>query len=171
MSISYIIPSINRKSLTDTISSIEMQPGDEICLEFDLPPTGKWGNPQRNRAMARAKGRFLAFIDDHDLYVKGHRQIMQTAIEANPGLPNLFRVQLSDGQVIWEKKELFPGNVTGIGLLIPNSSEMFNPWEENRHLSDFLFIKNWKWPIKNLIWREEIIATAGNNDMGKGKHS
>jgi hypothetical protein len=64
--ISYIIPSINRPTLHDTIASIEMRTGDEICLEFDLPKTGMWGNPQRNKAIRRAGGDWLAFIDDDD---------------------------------------------------------------------------------------------------------
>lgn len=79
--------------------------GDEICVEFDIPRSYMWGNPQRNKAIKRAKGDYLAFIDDDDYYVPGHRQVMQNAIDENPGKPILFRFRYPNGEILWSKKK------------------------------------------------------------------
>src|SRR5687768_13465134 len=119
-SISFVIPSLNRPTLHRTIASIEMWQGDEICVEFDIPRTFRWGNDQRNKAIARAAGDYLAFIDDDDWYVKGHREMMQKAIDENPNKPILFQMQYPDGTIFWKEKEIKPGNVSTPQILVPN---------------------------------------------------
>lgn len=160
--ISFIIPSMNRSSLHKTIASIEAMEGDEILVEFDLPPTGGWGNEQRNAAILRASGKYLAFIDDDDAYVKGHRAIMGKAMRDNPGYPNLFRIQYPNGRKLWERRELTPGNISTQMILIPNDREMFDWWKPRRNMADYLFVESWKWP--EIIWREEIICQMGHDD-------
>ncbi len=164
MTISFIVPSINRPTLYRTISSIEVRHGDEILLELDIPKSGKWGNPQRNKAIERAKGDYLAFIDDDDYYVRGHRGLMAQAILENPNKPILFRMQYPDGRVIWDKQEVVPGNVSTQMILVPNQRDMLYYWKDGRNMADFIFIDNWKWPKEDIVWREEIISLLGNND-------
>lgn len=164
--ISFIIPSINRRTLQRTIGSIEVWSGDEILVEFDLPKTGMWGNPQRNKAMARAKGDYLAFIDDDDYYVVGHRSIMDQAIKDNPDKPIIFKQQYPDGRTIWEKPELIPGNVSTAMMLVTNKPEMLYHWEAGRNMADFIFMHEWKFP--EIVWREEVIAQV--NQDGGAKH-
>ena len=126
-----------------------------------------WGNPQRNKAIARAKGDYLAFIDDDDYYVKGHREIMERAIKENPDKPNLFRIQYPNG-TLWDKKEVVPGNLSTQMILIPNKPEMLHTWEAGRNMADFIFINKWKWPKEDIVWRDEIICLMGHED-GKAK--
>lgn len=166
-SISFIIPSINRPTLQRTIASIEVWDGDEICVEFDLPRTFKWGNPQRNKAMARATGDYLAFIDDDDFYVKGHRQMMQDAIDSKPGKPILFQMQYPSGEVLWKEREVKAGNIGSPMILVPNDKKKLYYWQEGRNMADFIFVEKWGW--KDVVFREQVIAHLGHAD-GEAKH-
>lgn len=166
-SISYIVPSLNRETLHRTIASIEMREGDEICVEFDIPRTYGWGNAQRNKAIARAKGDFLAFIDDDDFYLPGHREKMEQAIQENPDIPTLFRFTYPNGDVIWKEPVIEPGNVSTAMILVPNDKTKLHTWEAKRNMADFLFINKWKWD--RVAWNEHIIAQAGHDD-GKAIH-
>lgn len=158
--ISFIIPSINRLSLHKTIASIELWPGDEVLVEFDLPPSGRWGNDQRNNAMLRAKGDYLAFIDDDDEYVLGHRRIMQSAIDANPDCLTLFKMQYPNGDVLWQIPDKVPGNIGSPMILVPNDPKRCYHWKDGRNMADFIFVEHWAGEI---VWREEIIAYLGHD--------
>lgn len=162
-SISFIIPSINRPTLYRTVASIEMCRGDEILVEFDLPPSGKWGNPQRNKAIGRSTCEYLAFIDDDDYYVKRHRQIMEDTINQNPEKPILFKMQYPDGHTIWDKKEIIGGNIGSPMILVPNKKEMLYKWFSGRNMADFIFVRNWGWHDNDIVWSEEIIAKLGHD--------
>lgn len=165
--ISFIIPSINRSELKRTIDSIDLVTGDEIILEFDKPKSFAWGNPQRNKGMARAKGNYLAFIDDDDWYVEHHREMMDLAIKQNPGVPILFKLQYPNGKIIWDKPELVPGNVSTQMILVPNIPSMLHYWEGKRNMADFIFMDKWKWTKDQIIWRPEIIAMLSHDDGEK----
>ena len=162
MSISFIIPSINRETLHRTIASIEMREGDEICVEFDIPKSNKWGNPQRNKAIARAKGDYLAFIDDDDYYVPGHREMMEQAIIEHRDKLILFQMIYPDTKrVLWETKELTPGNVSTPQILIPNDETRLHHWEGGRNMADCIFIQKWKGEV---AWVDKVITLLGHED-------
>lgn len=161
--ISFIIPSINRPSLQKTIESIEARIGDEICVEFDIPSMKAWGNPQRNKAIARATGDYLAFIDDDDTYVKGHREMMEQAIKDHPGKPILFQMQYPDGRILWKEKRILPGNVSTPMILVPNDKKMLHTWEGKRNMADFIFMSKWKWSRAITVWKEQVIALIGSD--------
>lgn len=167
LTISFIIPSINRATLKRTIDSINPWPGDEIIVEFDIPKSGMWGNPQRNKGMARANGDYLAFIDDDDFYMPGAREVMDRAIRENPGLPNLFKILYPNGH-LWQTKEVVPGNISTQMILVPNLKNKLFTWKDGRNMADFIFVDNWPWPKDKIVWREEIICMMGHED-GKAK--
>lgn len=163
MTISYIIPSLNRRTLTRTIDSIEARAGDEIIVEYDKPRMNMWGNPQRNLGMAKATGDWLAFIDDDDYYVPGHREIQEQAMIEARGMPILFRMKYPSGNILWKDKRIYPGNVSTPMILVPNNKEMLHYWEGRRNTADYIFISKWKWPRTKTVWREEIIALIGSD--------
>ncbi len=161
-SISYIIPSINRPTLHRTVDSIEVWEGDEICVEYDIPRSFRWGNDQRNKAMARAKGEYLAFIDDDDYYLPGHRELMEQAIQEYPGKLILFQMMYPDSKrVLWGTKEIKPGNVSTPQILIPNIESELHYWEGARNMADCIFIQKWKGEV---AWVDKVIVHLGHED-------
>ena len=168
MTISFIIPSIGRGTLTRTLGSINKWLGDEILIEYDIPPSRMWGNPQRNKGIKKATCDYLAFIDDDDYYVEGHRFMMEEAINENPDKPILFQQQYPDGHIIWNEKKVIPGNISSNMILVPNKPEMFSPWKDGRNMADFIFVNTWKW--KEIAWIEKVLVLTGNNDGGAKHH-
>lgn len=164
--ISFIIPTIGRESLQKTLSSIGEYWWDQVLTIYDTPPSGKWGNPQRNLGMQKADCDYLAFMDDDDWYVPGARGIMHRAIVENPGKPILFRVQYPNGDILWKEKKRIAGNLTTQMILVPNQPKMLHHWEGGRNMADCLFIQKWKWPEEEIVWHEAIIAQMGHNDKG-----
>lgn len=168
MTISFIIPTKGRDSLGRTLRSIECWDGDEILVEVDNPISNAWGNPQRNNAMARAKGDYLAFIDDDDWYVEGHREMMQHAINENIGHPILFQVKYPNGQLKWSKPEIVAGNITTQMILVPNNKTLLHTWEGKRNMADFIFVDKWGWFDDEVVWKEQVIALMGHDDGNYG---
>lgn len=167
MTISFIIPTIGRESLARTLGSIAKWAGDEVIVIQHHPPSGGWGNAERKEGIAKATGDYLAFIDDDDYYVAGHRDLMAKAIAQNPGLPHLFKMRYPNGNILWKEKKIVPGNVSSQMILVPNLKDMFYRFQfpGNTNMGDFYFISGWKFP--EVIWREEIIALLGHNDGEK----
>jgi len=163
MNISFIIPTLNRDTLKRTIDSIDAWEGDEILVEVDKPSRNMWGNPGRNNAMHRARGDYLAFIDDDDYYVPNHRHIMQQAIDAHPAKPILFRMRYPNGDYLWKTKEIIPGNIGSAMILVPNQPERLVHWKDGRNMADFIFVDHWSWKDDEVIWSEEVIALLGHD--------
>lgn len=131
--ISFIVATSGRPTLAATLRSIELLPGDEIIvvgqnITFDdarasyiyCPAGNDWGHSERNLAMPQATGRFLAHLDDDDVYASGHRAVMQAAIEARPHEPHIFRMRYRNGQELWRHKVVEVGNVGTPMSLCPN---------------------------------------------------
>ncbi|MBI2009517.1 glycosyltransferase family 2 protein [Candidatus Saccharibacteria bacterium] len=163
--ISFIIPTIGRESLKETLASIETWPGDEVLVIHHTPPSGNWGNAERQEGTDKAKCDYLAYMDDDDKYVSGHRAIMDQATRENPNdYPILFKMKYPSGRILWRKKWVKNGNVGAPMILVPNKKNMLDGWDQKHSWADFAFINCWAWPAKKIIWREEIIALIGKED-------
>ncbi len=163
--ISFIIPTVGRPSLQKTIDSIEKWPGDEVLVIQHTPPSGNWGNAERQEGTDKTKCDYLAYIDDDDVYVKGHRAIMDQAIRENPnGNPILFKIKYPNGRILWEKKWVKNGNVSTQMILVKNNKSMLYHWDQQHTWADFQFINRWQWPAKSIDWRNEVLVLMGHND-------
>ena len=162
--ISFIIPTIGRESLKDTLASVEAWPGDEVLAIQHDPPSGNYGQAEKQEDTDKAKCDYLAFIDDDDVYVTGHRKIMAQALEENvDNNPVLFKMQYPSGHILWDAPELRCGNVGLPMILIPNIKDRLPKWGWQR-FQDFRFIDGWQWPRRKIVWRPEVIALLGHDD-------
>jgi glycosyltransferase involved in cell wall biosynthesis len=176
--IAHIIPTLGRETLRNTLASIVEWWGDEvIVVQHNRAPSDRyWGNPERNEGMERAKADYLTFIDDDDVYVPGHRELMARAIAEAPDRPILFKVRFPSGRELWRKRWVKCGNVSGQMILVPNRKEMFYTddglgyWNVQHSWADFLLINRWRWPVRMIAWREEVIQYLGHDDEKHEQH-
>lgn len=173
--ITFLVPTVGRRSLDATLRSIETWPGDEILLVgerkttndprvrfVECKPGKDWGAHERNYASPMATGRYIAHIDDDDYYAPGTRLLMADAIEKTPGRPVLFRMRFPNGITLWDAPELRCGNVGTPMMLIPNRPTMLGTWGSFVG-GDCNFLETMKWKPEDIVWRPEVIALLGHN--------
>lgn len=173
--ISFIVPTVGRPSLLTTLRSIECWPGDEVIVIGNVkagvigqvryitcPPAGDWGHTERNIAMPMAHGRYIAHIDDDDVYVPGTRALMADAIQQNPERPVIFRMRFPNGITLWRDPKIYCGNLGTPCFLTPNKPEMLGKWGSFVG-GDCEFLQTSKWAADEYVWRPEIIALLGHN--------
>jgi len=155
MSISVIIPTIGRPTLQRTIDSIkdQLEPGDEILIEFDFPPHRDDGNWCRDRMIQRAAGTHLWFMDDDDAALPGALSAFRRRIEEDPSCAWMFRIWLC-GELSWKVNRITPGNQQGQCILVPRGAS--TPWSNGDGPSDWHYINRVRADIK---WADDIIAT------------
>jgi glycosyltransferase involved in cell wall biosynthesis len=175
MSISFILPTIGRPTLTRTLNSIQRRDDDEILVAgyinvddprpryFQMDNGRDWGRSERLLMMQYAKCEYLAFIDDDDWYTPDARQQMEDVITTYPGRPVLFRMKYPNGIVIWADEEVRCGNVSTQMILIPNQPEMFGTWTTDR-AGDFQFLNSMKWPHSEIVWARQVTVNVGHNE-------
>lgn len=173
--ISFIVPTVGRPSLKTTLASIETWPGDEIILVsdghrvnddrvryVDCKPGNDWGHTERNVAMPQARCRYIAHIDDDDVYAPGTRELMDDAIRRTPGRPVLFRMRYPNGITLWDEPILRCGNVGTPMILIPNMPTRLGQFRSFVG-GDCAFLEEMRWSKEEIVWRPEIIALLGHN--------
>ena len=175
MNISFIVPTIGRPSLTVTLKSIELRPGDEILVVgavkegrqgpiryIPCEPGGDWGHTERNYATPLARGQYIAHIDDDDVYAPGTRAHMEDAMREAQGKPVLFRMRFPNGVTLWQEPVIKCGNIGTPCMLIPNRPTMLGTWESFVG-GDCRFLETCKWKPEEYVWRKEVIALLGHN--------
>ena len=171
MTVSFIVATIGRPSLSETLASIETWPGAEVivlgnvpdttdgCVRYVAsPPGGDWGATERNVAMPMARGQYLAHIDDDDVYVPGARAILAEAIAATPNRPMVFRMEYWDGLIVWQDQVMRPGNIGTPMVITPNDPAKLGRWGEGMYTGDFHFYETMGWTSHDLVWRTEILT-------------
>jgi hypothetical protein len=180
--ISFIVPTVGRKSLHATLRSIETAPGDEIIVVgdgvshglhslsrynpqirlIDCEPGRDWGHKERNFATPFAQCQYIAHIDDDDVYAPGTRALMQDAIDKTLGRPVIFRMRFPNGITLWQNEEIRCGNLGTPCFLIPNRPTMLGTWGSFVG-GDCHFLETSKWKAEDYVWRPEVIALLGHN--------
>lgn len=177
--ISFIVPTVGKLSLHNTLDSIETREGDEILVVCDIfkvqvgttrpevrvihcPAGGDWGHSERNFATPLCRGKYIAHIDDDDVYRRGTRTLMQEVIEQTPQRPAIFRMQFPNGITLWQDPQIRCGNLGTPCFLIPNEPEKLGTWMPYVG-GDCAFLETSKWKSEDYVWRPEVIALLGHN--------
>jgi len=181
--ISFVLPTLGRPGLLAALDSIELWPGDEVLVIGEMhalgpyirqsdinrgvrflhcPRGNDWGHSERNFAQAHAKGRYIANLDDDDVFAPGHRDVMADAMIRTPDRPIIFKMKYPNGMTLWYWQGLVEGNVGTPMMFFPNDRAKLGRWG-NTYCGDFSFLSSCKWRPHEYVWREEIIALIGRN--------
>jgi hypothetical protein len=156
MSLSVIVASGGRPTLGRTLASItpQLDVHDEVLCIVDQ--TAPWGHSSRNRAMRWAKGDWLLFMDDDDVYTPDAFQIVRAGIGQDPEAVHIFRMRYADGRELWTDREVRLGNVSTQMAVVPNRGPL-GTWNEALYEGDFSFISATA-KHRPVCWHEQVIA-------------
>lgn len=156
MSLSVIVASGGRPTLSRTIQSIvpQLHLEDELIIVVDQ--TSQWGHSSRNRAMQWAKGDHLCFMDDDDEYTPDAFQHIRAAIGRDPDAMWIFRMRYAWGNELWTDQELRLGNVSTQIAVVPNKPPL-GRWADGIYEGDWHFIQACA-KHKAVRWDEHVIA-------------
>jgi glycosyltransferase involved in cell wall biosynthesis len=139
--LSVLVASSGRSTLARTLLSISPQltAGDELLV--DVNDDAPWGHAARNRMMLRARGDFLLFMDDDDVYTDGALALVRAHVAGMHDRVHIFQMRYGNGRPLWEAPGLRCGNVSTQVVCVPNSSDLLGEWGE-RYEGDWDFIQH-----------------------------
>lgn len=154
--LSIVVASSGRPTLARTVESArsQMRDGDEILVSVnqDCP----WGHKARNQLMRAARGDWLLFMDDDDMYTPGALDTVRGAVGL-VGHPHVFRMRYATGDVLWTDREVRCGNVSTQMVVVPNVGDLLGRWGD-RYEGDFDFIAETCSNLGQPFWHEDVIA-------------
>lgn len=168
-SITYLITSIGRETLKDTLRSLHGQFGfglDRIHLYFDgecqnnldtfteeLSMFGKdiywellqnklghWGHGIRNRYQFECDTDYIHHMDDDDIYVPSSIPSIRNVLKQHYGKVIIAKFRADGGRIIWKKKDIIFGEVGTPSGFIFNREEIMGGWGLG-YGGDFSFYK------------------------------
>lgn len=155
--LSILVASSGRSSLNAAVQSVlpQLTPGDELLV--DVNDDAPWGHAARNRMMPRARGEYLMFLDDDDLYVDGAFDKVRAALAETPDRIHIFRMRYADGRELWQTEEVACGNVSTQMCVVPNMGRALGQWG-NRYEGDFDFLTSTVALQVEPDWHRDVIA-------------
>lgn len=189
MKLSIIVPTCGRQTLIRTINSVkdQLEEGDTVNLVSDGPSELAWylstqtegvryyqhrtpaereirvGHDQRNYALwhGLARGDYLLWIGDDDVYEPGALAVIREALTVNPGRPHLFRMRAHWGRLVWQEPRLVKeGNVSDQIFVCPNISSKLARFNPARYEGDFDFIRDTCLLQGGPVWHDAVIVTC-----------
>lgn len=187
---SIIVPTIGRKTLQETLDSITPQRAadDEVIVVFDgkeseevnrlaeshsclLANTGKRsydaGSTPRNFGIDKARGDWLLFMDDDDIFTENALTIIRKVIVIpQQPTPHIFRMRCQNGIILWREPRLEYANVGTPMFVVPRLNGNETRWRSGDSGSgnDFAFIiETLSLRKQTPIWSEEIICLVRPN--------
>jgi hypothetical protein len=169
--VSFIVATIGRPSLLETLASIELWPGDELIVVGSMgtigddrarfipcPPGHDWGSTERNVATPHARGTYLAHIDDDDVYAPGARSMMAKVMTEAADQLTIFKMQYPDGSTLWREPIVKWGNVGTPMIFMPNDRSKLGRWGEQQDCGDLYFLQTMRWTSPDIVWSTDVIA-------------
>lgn len=182
LDLTVIIPTIGRPTLAATLASIPKGAVREVLVLHDgLPDVGLgvdhpdarvWyapkangiGHPQRNAGMRLARGRWLAFMDDDDIYTPRAFAHIKAHLTDEP-VPHIFKMRFQHGHELWRTQEVRHGNVGTPMFVVPNLPGKLGEWPVRRS-GDFDFIRDTCELQGSPVWCDELIALIRPHERG-----
>ncbi len=159
--LSVLVVSTGRSTLARTIGGLaaQLRPGDELLV--DVNDDSPAGHRARQRLMERARGDYMVFSDDDDLWTKDALSVVRKQCrKAKPAL-HIFRMILRErgprlGVVMWARPEIYEGNVSTQMLVVPNVPEGLGRWSD-RYEGDYDFAVSTAANL-DVVWHEEVVV-------------
>jgi glycosyltransferase involved in cell wall biosynthesis len=130
-----------------------------------------YGQPQRNFGALVARGQYLAWLGDDDIYLPGAFASIAAHIRASEPAPHLFRWISPWKTLLWEAPGSIgvePGHIDAECIITPNLEQYLGTWE-NRYQGDFDFIQGTleRWARAGVPprWCAETIAQAQPSEL------
>ncbi len=179
-SLSIVIPTIGRVTLSRTLESIESQrliDGDQVVVvtdgdrplaryiwdEYKLPgvcemvPINRQGNkifPPRNRGVELSTADFIGFMDDDDYYTDGAFDAIRRGIAQDLTKAHMFRERLPGGKVVPTDANINTSNFGQPCFLVPNHD--VPKWVEHHHDARLFTAAAEK--EYGFLWHDDLIA-------------
>jgi hypothetical protein len=122
-----------------------------------------YGHPQLDVGISLARGAYLSFQDDDDVWAPGAVAAIHNGIRAHPERPLLFRFLNYYQFVIWLQVGLFQeGCIGGHCLVCPNRPGALGTWTDN-YTGDWGFVDETvrrQGGSAALVWMDDVIAIA-----------
>jgi len=158
--LSALIPTTGRRASLGVLVDAVLQqflPGDELIVDCSVGEP--FGYAARRRMQARAKGDYLIFMDDDDLWLPTAFATIRAGVASEPERVHLFRMRWEhDGRVIWTDREVREGNVSTQMVAVPNGCP--GVWGD-RYAGDYDFVRSSCDALGEPVWHEEIVASVG----------
>jgi hypothetical protein len=124
-----------------------------------------WGHREVNVGIREARGDYLVFQDDDDVFAPGAMPDIHRAIRRlDPPRPLLFRVRAGrfGNALFWRQKGVVAeGAIGGHCIVTPNDPARTGRWTD-RYEGDYDFIVETLrlWEPLEPIWKEQVISHA-----------
>jgi len=160
--LSVIVPTTGRSTLARTLASItpQLKPDDELIVKPD--DSGDWAATPRTAGMRQARGDYLLFMDDDDIYTPHAFEAIRSTIRQHPNRPLMFKMKRGapfHDVLPTRTDKVHLGQVSTQMFVVPNNPAKLGYWT-NRYEGDFDFIRSTLayYAESDVVWAPEVIA-------------